>query len=267
MRLWGLTILGLIMFAFPTIGNSAAPDNSIRPSARAVPTLVNQIIEPTLSAPSKSARPQRRDSAVQIPNRQASQNVKKPNFFKRLKQKKQGKRVKKGATCGVNGIEGVEIKPVPGRIRGCGVSEPVRITAVDGVSLSSPSIMDCSTAKALHSWINGTVRPVVNRKGGGVKSIKVAAHYACRTRNNKKGARISEHGKGRAIDISAIHLNDGSSLTVLKDWRSRNSKIMRKIHQDACGPFGTVLGPNADRYHQDHFHFDTARYRSGPYCR
>jgi len=28
-----------------------------------------------------------------------------------------------------------------------------------------------------------------------------------------------------------------------------------------------VLGPEAARYHQDHFHFDTARYRSGSYCR
>jgi len=39
------------------------------------------------------------------------------------------------------------------------------------------------------------------------------------------------------------------------------------MHRAACGPFGTVLGPNADRFHQDHFHFDTARHRSGPYCR
>jgi hypothetical protein len=27
------------------------------------------------------------------------------------------------------------------------------------------------------------------------------------------------------------------------------------------------LGPDADRYHQDHFHLDTASHRSGPYCR
>jgi len=25
--------------------------------------------------------------------------------------------------------------------------------------------------------------------------------------------------------------------------------------------------PNANRFHRDHFHFDTARYRSGSYCR
>ena len=41
----------------------------------------------------------------------------------------------------------------------------------------------------------------------------------------------------------------------------------------ACGtaavvtPVGTVLGPESDRFHQDHFHFDTARQRNGPFCR
>ncbi|MEM9755898.1 MAG: extensin family protein, partial [Pseudomonadota bacterium] len=25
--------------------------------------------------------------------------------------------------------------------------------------------------------------------------------------------------------------------------------------------------PESDRFHQDHFHFDVADYRSGPYCR
>ena len=33
------------------------------------------------------------------------------------------------------------------------------------------------------------------------------------------------------------------------------------------GGFGTVLGPESDQFHQDHFHFDTARHRGGPYCR
>ena len=44
-------------------------------------------------------------------------------------------------------------------------------------------------------------------------------------------------------------------------------KALKKMHKIACGPFGTVLGPNANRFHRDHFHFDTARYRSGSYCK
>ena len=63
-------------------------------------------------------------------------------------------------------------------------------------------------------------------------------------------------------------MQDGSEITVLQGWRAEStSRAMRKMHKAACGPFGTVLGPQADRFHQDHFHFDTARYRSGTFCR
>ena len=38
---------------------------------------------------------------------------------------------------------------------------------------------------------------------GNLVEMRVAAHYSCRSRNNIKGAKISEHGKGRAIAIAA----------------------------------------------------------------
>ncbi len=175
---------------------------------------------------------------------------------------------RKGAVCGMNGIKGVELSPIAGRIKGCGLAEPVRVTSVDGVQLSTPSIMDCTTAKALNGWVSGSVKPSVGRLGGGVTRLKVAAHYACRTRNNKKGAKISEHGRGRAIDISAIGLKNGASISVLKGWRDpQHGKVLKVMHKSACAFFGTVLGPSANKHHQDHFHFDTARYRGGSYCR
>lgn len=121
---------------------------------------------------------------------------------------------------------------------------------------------------AFHRWIEEGAKPALEGKGGGLAALQVAAHYACRTRNNQPGGRISEHGRGRAIDISAFVLQNGQRITVLHGWRSaQNGTALREMHRAACGPFGTVLGPNSDRFHQDHFHFDTARYRSGPYCR
>ncbi len=173
----------------------------------------------------------------------------------------------KGAVCGDPDIQGEVVGRVPGKLNGCGVENAVRVRNVAGITLSQQSVMDCGTAKALKKWINKGAKPAVGSKGGGLSGLKVAAHYSCRTRNNKAGAKISEHGKGRAIDISGLVLNDGRTISVLKGWHNADSKTMRSAHKKACGPFGTVLGPNADRYHQDHFHFDTARYRSGPYCR
>lgn len=173
-----------------------------------------------------------------------------------------------GSVCRDPGIRGERIAPIAGTLPGCGVAQPVRVTSIDGINLSQASIMDCQTAKAIKSWINSGLRPAVGRTGGGAVQLQVAAHYSCRTRNSQPGARISEHGKGHAIDISAIRLRDGSDISVLNDWgHGRRGRILARLHSSACGPFGTVLGPDANRFHKDHFHFDTAHYRGGPYCR
>jgi hypothetical protein len=174
----------------------------------------------------------------------------------------------RGALCGVPGLVGDQLEPITGRSSGCGVAEPVRLRAVDGVALSTPATVNCETARALQTWVQRSLVPTVGRTGGGVSSLRVVASYACRTRNSQSGARISEHGRGNAIDIAGIGLANGTELTVLTGWRDRrDGRILRQLHSGACGPFGTVLGPNSDRFHQDHFHFDVASYRSGPYCR
>jgi hypothetical protein len=168
--------------------------------------------------------------------------------------------------CNSADILGEKIAPIAGRISGCGVQDPVRVRSVAGVALSQPSVMDCRTAMSLRFWVESAAKPVFSRKGG-LAGLKVASHYSCRTRNNQRGAKISEHGKGRAIDISGFQLGNGETVSVLRGWNDNNGASLRKLHKAACGPFGTVLGPNADRFHRDHFHFDTARYRSGSYCR
>ena len=55
--------------------------------------------------------------------------------------------------------------------------------------------------------------------------------------------------------------------------------FLRRLHKGACGTFGTVLGPDANEAHRNHFHFDLAaaqaqrllrvsvgRSRRQPYC-
>lgn len=173
-----------------------------------------------------------------------------------------------GALCGDPRIVGEPLEAIPAALPGCGVEAPVRVSSVGGLTLSRGSVIDCPTARALLTWVEEGVRPAWGRRGGGVTGLTVAAHYACRTRNNRPGARISEHGRGKAIDISAVRLANGTSVTLLEGWRHPVAgPIWRRMHAAACGPFGTVLGPEADRYHQDHLHLDTAARRSRAYCR
>ncbi|WP_170607305.1 extensin-like domain-containing protein [Ruegeria arenilitoris] len=195
-----------------------------------------------------------------------------PKPFKRPKALEQQvlfkkRKLRKSSVCGEIEIQGKAVGSVSSRTKACGIKDAVQITSVSGVVLSRPSTMDCGTAIALNKWVDKSVKPTFKRRGP-VVELQVAAHYACRTRNNRKGARISEHGKGRAIDISGFKMADGEVVTVLDGWRKNPSqKQLKKVWRGACGPFGTVLGPNSDRYHRDHFHLDTARHRSGPYCR
>ena len=171
-----------------------------------------------------------------------------------------------GNVCGDPALFGEIIGTVEGA-GACGIENAIRLTSVSGVTLSTPATIDCGTATAMKTWVETGVRPAVGDTGGGLSSLRVVAHYSCRSRNNQSGARLSEHSFGNAIDIAGIGLNDGTEMTVLTDWNGRYASQLRAIWQAACGPFGTVLGPEADRFHRDHFHFDTADYRSGSSCR
>lgn len=258
------------------IAAAAAPNASLRPVQRGG-NVMSQPVE--LNKSGDIAQPlQRRELEAGAQAEQAAPRERR-GLFSSLRplfrspgversSREQRRLLAKGAVCGDIAIQGEAVGRVKGRIRGCGIEGAVRIRAVSGIGLSQAAVMDCTTANALKTWLEGTAKPAWARKGGGLSSLKVAAHYACRTRNNQKGARISEHGKGRAIDISGVRLNDGTEVSVLKGWNARSTRrAMRQMHQGACGPFGTVLGPESNRFHRDHFHFDTARYRSGSYCR
>jgi hypothetical protein len=183
-----------------------------------------------------------------------------PLSRKELRKKKREMASMAGAVCGVPAIKGEEIAPIKSKIKGCGVPEAVRVTSISGVRLSQAATIDCSAATALNTWVDQVVQPAFDGK---VVELQVAAHYICRSRNNIKGAKISEHGKGKAIDISAFVLSNGKVLTVLDNY----NKTLRKIHKAACGIFKTTLGPGSDGYHENHLHLDTSARNSGAYCR
>lgn len=166
-----------------------------------------------------------------------------------------------GSVCGIPEIKGEVLAPIPSKVKGCGVDQPVRITAVSGIRLNPSATINCQTAIALNSWVNNAVKKTYGRRE--VVELKVAASYTCRPRNNVRGAKISEHGRGNAIDIAGFVLKSGREVTVDDDFSGK----MRKTYKAACGIFGTTLGPGSDGYHEDHMHFDTAAQTNGPYCR
>ncbi|MFK7836428.1 MAG: extensin family protein [Sulfitobacter sp.] len=247
---------------------AADPSASLRPVQRSG----NVSMQPVTLAPSGGIEQPAQSVAQEKAKQRGGLFSSLRPLFRSNKAAREGREQKRlrqaGAVCGDLDIQGEVVGRVTGKLRGCVIESAVRLREVSGVALSQRAVMDCTTAGALKNWLERSAKPALSRKGGGLKTIRVAAHYACRTRNNQKGAKLSEHGKGRAIDISAFKLNDGTEVSVLTGWNTRSySQALRRMHKEACGPFGTVLGPNANRFHRDHFHFDTARYRSGSYCK
>jgi hypothetical protein len=47
---------------------------------------------------------------------------------------------------------------------------------------------------------------------------------------------------------------------------SAEARFLRRLHAGACGTFGTVLGPDANEAHRNHFHFDLAPRKRSAYC-
>ena len=151
----------------------------------------------------------------------------------------------------------------------CTVPEPVAIAALDDgtVDFSSKAIVDCSLAETLADWIDKKVEPAAFKiYGEHLTGLRIADAYSCRTRDNIEGAKLSEHAKGNAIDISAFRVGT-RWIAVGPGWQGGGDDLafLTKVRKSACGPFKTVLGPGADAYHTDHFHLDLAKRRtSGP---
>ena len=154
---------------------------------------------------------------------------------------------------------------------GCEVANAWRVQSLGSISFSQSATMNCGMAHPLKRWLEYEVQPAAQRTfGESVVSIDVAASYACRARNNKSGAKMSEHGFGNAIDIAAFTLESGRKVSVLDGWHGDRDerRFLRGVHESACGPFRTVLGPESDRHHRDHFHLDLQNRRNGStYCR
>ncbi|MGI9463589.1 MAG: extensin family protein [Aestuariivirgaceae bacterium] len=151
---------------------------------------------------------------------------------------------------------------------GCGIAAPIRITSFGAVTVKPAAKLNCTMAAALYKWVTDAVQPAARKSfKQPIVEIRNLASYQCRARNGVAGGRISEHSFGNALDIGAFKLANGQQLTVLDDWSSTmaffgvnaKAKFLTRSHKGACKLFSTVLGPKANKAHENHFHFDLGR--------
>jgi hypothetical protein len=147
----------------------------------------------------------------------------------------------------------------------CGTFIPVRLTAVrlaDGrmIPLKPAAVSRCEMTVAAATWVSKALAPAVAAAGGELTAIRIADSYNCRPRNRVAGAKMSEHGRGNAVDVGGFELGDGRVWAVAKGGLPMALRASMK--DSACTRFGTVLGPGSDGYHEDHIHVDLAQRRN-----
>ncbi len=183
------------------------------------------------------------------------------------------------STCGVMlarlGVAATALTPM--QDGACGIPAPVSVTGLDGgaIAFSTRALLNCSLAETLAGWIDETVQPIAMKTlGGRVTGLRIAASYACRNRDSLADAKLSEHARGNAIDVSAFRVAGIGWIDVESGWTDGGAKavFLRAVRGSACGPFTTVLGPGSDSYHSNHFHLDRAKRRTagpshGLYCK
>jgi hypothetical protein len=129
--------------------------------------------------------------------------------------------------------------------------------------------MTCPLADALDRWLREVVQPRAKALlHANVIRVSNLSAYQCRNRYNSPEERISYHAFAQAVDISEFVTAKGEHINVLEHWpvKDERSQFLRDIHDGACKIFGTVLGPEANAAHRNHFHLDLAKRRHSAYC-
>ncbi len=138
--------------------------------------------------------------------------------------------------------------------------------SIGPVEIKPTATLACPIVSALDRWIVDSIQPSAMRwLGQPVAEIRQISAYSCRGMNGQRGARISEHAFGNALDIASFVLADGRKITVKDGWRGTPEEqgFLRDVQGAACEQFTTVLAPGSNRFHYDHIHVDLMRRASG----
>jgi hypothetical protein len=167
---------------------------------------------------------------------------------------------------------GAQFNPLPDAYGapGCTKLGTVQLLALAGdggqFTVSNIGALKCSAANAFNGWVRfGVDRAARQILGSGLKQVETLGSYACR--NVAGTERRSAHARAEAIDVSGFVLADGRRIVLKDDWSGGTAaerEFLRVVQKSACKRFGTVLGPEYNAAHEDHFHLEEG---SGSFCR
>ena len=128
------------------------------------------------------------------------------------------------------------------------------------VSVKPAAILRCTMASAIADWIRTDIAPLAASLGSTISDLDNFDSFECRGRNRVAGARLSEHGRANALDVRALKLANGRSISLTD--RTVPREMRETVLHSVCARFSTVLGPGSDWYHEDHIHLDLMERRN-----
>jgi hypothetical protein len=142
---------------------------------------------------------------------------------------------------------------------GCGGEDLVRLEAVvlpdkRLVTVKPAATLRCAMASELADWIRTDIAPLALGLGSTISGLDNFDSFECRGRNRVVGAQLSEHGRANALDVRALKLANGQSISLTD--RTVPRELRESVLHSVCARFTTVLGPGSDGYHEDHIHLD-----------
>jgi hypothetical protein len=159
--------------------------------------------------------------------------------------------------------------------KGCRTIDTIKLLDI-GTETTNLGAMTCPLAANFAAWVQNAAQPAAQvYLGSPLVRVETMGTYNCRNiaggRTGGKAGRLSQHAFGNAVDVSAFILKDGRRISVLNGWHGTQSErgFLRRLHASACKRFGTILGPNYNAAHANHFHFDMAKSmkNGSSYCR
>lgn len=147
-------------------------------------------------------------------------------------------------------------------VQGCPLTNVVRVRS-SSVSFSSPFTVTCPLLVAWLMFEQQQLQPLAQQHlQSPVRQIDHFGSFACRNIYHRENARRSQHASAAAFDVAGFRTVSGQRVTVLGDWDNteapEKSAFLREVHGAACSYFGTVLGPDYNQPHANHFHLDTS---------
>lgn len=163
---------------------------------------------------------------------------------------------------------GLLVTPIsmPVAVPQCEIPDPVGLVRMHYPYAPASVPMSCPLAVALGLWERHVVQTAAQiHLATTVSRIHHYGTYNCRAISNSRRGTWSQHATATAIDVASFELSDGSRISVAGQYRAESpaGEFLRAVKRGSCEVFGTVLSPDYNAAHADHFHLQ----QRGGLCR